>query len=328
MKHLGLSVCVLAGLLMAGCATSVQNRGGSTASMPRDGAAISTQKIGRPYQISGRWYTPARQDNYDATGQASWYGEEFHGRPTANGEIFDMNQMTAAHPTLPIPSYIQVTNLDNGRTAVLRLNDRGPFARNRILDVSKRAAQELGFLNRGVANVRVVYLGPKEHELGRPQTYAATTPSAPAPQAALQPELMTPAGPPPATAPSGVIEVAQMTRVEPAAPANTAPATTGAPVQLGPASVSTSTSVSMPAVTLPESGWFVQAGAFSESARAEAVRTQLGGVGQARIETVSVDGRTLHRVLVGPYPAELAASAARYEVTGAGFREAQLVLRN
>lgn len=120
------------------------------------------QKIGRPYTIAGRTYVPARDDDYDATGISSWYGPNFHGRPTANGEIFDQNLLTAAHTTLPIPSMIEVTNLENGRNIVLRLNDRGPFADDRILDVSRAAAIELGFLQQGLARVRVRYLGPPE----------------------------------------------------------------------------------------------------------------------------------------------------------------------
>jgi len=120
------------------------------------------QKVGRPYVIAGRTYVPERDDDYDETGVSSWYGPNFHGRPTANGEIFDQNALSAAHTTLPIPSMIEVTNLENGRTAVLRLNDRGPFADDRILDVSRAAAVELGFLSQGLTRVRVRYLGPPD----------------------------------------------------------------------------------------------------------------------------------------------------------------------
>lgn len=121
-------------------------------------------KIGRPYQIAGRWYTPHRDDDYTEVGYASWYGPQFHGKPTANGETFDMNQLTAAHRTLPLPSYVRVTNLSNGRTVVLRVNDRGPFANERILDVSRRGAQILGFEQKGVQRVRVEIVDPR----GRP----------------------------------------------------------------------------------------------------------------------------------------------------------------
>lgn len=144
--------------------------GGKLSSKPQ---VINSQKVGRPYKIEGRWYVPARQDNYNQIGTASWYGPNFHGRPTANGEVFDQNALSAAHPTLPLPSYVKVTNLDNGRQAVVRVNDRGPFARDRILDLSKRSAEELGFINQGTARVRVEYLGPKSHELGKPWLYTA-----------------------------------------------------------------------------------------------------------------------------------------------------------
>ncbi|MBI1233225.1 MAG: septal ring lytic transglycosylase RlpA family protein [Alphaproteobacteria bacterium] len=117
-------------------------------------------RVGNPYQINGRTYVPAFDDAYDRTGVASWYGPGFHGRLTASGEVFDENLMTAAHTTLPIPSLVEVTNIENGRTVVVRLNDRGPFADDRIIDLSRAAATELGFIGQGLANVRVRYLGP------------------------------------------------------------------------------------------------------------------------------------------------------------------------
>ena len=129
--------------------------------MPEFGSS-EDQKIGNPYVIAGRTYVPMRDDSYDAVGVSSWYGPNFHGRPTSNGEIFDQNALTAAHTTLPLPSLIEVTNLGNGRRIVLRLNDRGPFADDRILDVSRAAARELGFLGAGLADVRVRYLGPAD----------------------------------------------------------------------------------------------------------------------------------------------------------------------
>ena len=116
--------------------------------------------VGKPYRIAGRWYVPHRDPAYNRTGIASWYGIDFHGRTTANGEIYDINRMTAAHTTLPLPSYVQVTNLENGRSMTLRVNDRGPFVDNRIIDVSARAAAALGFKHAGLARVRVRYLAP------------------------------------------------------------------------------------------------------------------------------------------------------------------------
>ena len=116
-------------------------------------------KLGEPYQIEHVWYFPSYDANYDRTGIASWYGHPFHGRATANGERYDMNDVTAAHPTLPLPSRVRVTNLENGRQLVVRVNDRGPFIDGRLIDVSRRAAQLLGFYRKGLAEVRVEYLG-------------------------------------------------------------------------------------------------------------------------------------------------------------------------
>ena len=127
-----------------------------------DGEAIpkggGVYKVGQPYTINGQTYTPA-EGAYRAEGVASWYGPDFHGRQTANGEVFDMHGISAAHPTLPIPSYARVTNLDNGKSIIVRVNDRGPYARNRIIDVSIGAAQALGFYDDGLAHVRVEYVG-------------------------------------------------------------------------------------------------------------------------------------------------------------------------
>ena len=116
-------------------------------------------KVGNPYQIKGVWYYPKESFDHVETGIASWYGRQFHLKKTANGEIFDMNELTAAHRTLQMPSFVQVTNLENGRSLKLRVNDRGPFAHGRIIDVSRRAAQLLGFERQGTARVRVQILG-------------------------------------------------------------------------------------------------------------------------------------------------------------------------
>jgi len=117
-------------------------------------------RVGSPYVVAGRVYVPQDNLHYRADGVASWYGSDFHGRSTANGEIFDAEGITAAHPTLPLPSYVRVSNLSNGRSLVVRVNDRGPYAGNRIIDVSKRAAYLLGFTVSGTAWVRVEYVGP------------------------------------------------------------------------------------------------------------------------------------------------------------------------
>ena len=123
--------------------------------MPKRGV----YKVGKAYTVAGKTYVPAENPNYDETGTASWYGDGFHGGPTANGEVYDMHLLTAAHKTLPMPSYAYVHNPANGRTIMVRINNRGPFAGNRIIDLSREAARLLDFKSRGLATVRVTYAG-------------------------------------------------------------------------------------------------------------------------------------------------------------------------
>ncbi|TCK28408.1 rare lipoprotein A [Ancylobacter aquaticus] len=119
-----------------------------------------TYRVGKPYVVAGKTYVPTEPTKkYRTEGLASWYGDDFHGRLTANGEVFDMHSIAAAHPTLPMPSYVRVTNLSNNRSMVVRVNDRGPFHGNRVIDVSHRAADMLGFKSNGTARVRVDYIG-------------------------------------------------------------------------------------------------------------------------------------------------------------------------
>lgn len=122
--------------------------------------------VGKPYQVAGRWYEPKEDPDYDRQGVASWYGRRFHGRRTANGEFFDRAALSAAHPTLPLPSYVRVTNLENERSVVVRVNDRGPFSRNRLIDVSEQTADLLGFKRAGMAPVRVQYVAPAKTDGG------------------------------------------------------------------------------------------------------------------------------------------------------------------
>jgi rare lipoprotein A len=118
-----------------------------------------TYRVGKPYSIYGRTYVPAENTSYRVEGIASWYGRDFHGRLTANGEVYDMHSISAAHTTLPMPSYVRVTNLDNGRSIIVRVNDRGPYHRNRVIDLSIGTAKALDFYSRGIARVRVEYVG-------------------------------------------------------------------------------------------------------------------------------------------------------------------------
>ncbi|MDF2998335.1 MAG: rare lipoprotein [Xanthobacteraceae bacterium] len=124
--------------------------------VPKGGGAY---RVGKPYQVAGRTYVPQENTRYRSEGVASWYGDDFHGRLTANGEVFDMESIAAAHPTLPMPSYVRVTNLDNRKSMIVRVNDRGPYHSDRVIDVSQRAADLLGFKGRGTARVRVEYVG-------------------------------------------------------------------------------------------------------------------------------------------------------------------------
>jgi len=142
-----------------------------------------TYRVGDPYAINGRTYTPREEPTYSAEGVASWYGDKFHGRLTANGEIFDTNALSAAHPTLPLPSYVRVTNLQNHRSLIVRLNDRGPYHDGRLIDVSVRTAKLLGFYDQGIAPVRVEYIGLAELDGSDDKSLAGTlrdnNPSAP-----------------------------------------------------------------------------------------------------------------------------------------------------
>lgn len=157
------------------------------------------QKVGNPYVVAGERYVPRRDDDYDEIGIGSWYGPNFHGRPTANGEVFDQHQMTAAHTTLPIPSIAEVTNLENGRSVIVRINDRGPFVDDRIIDLSRAAAEELDYRSRGLARVRVRYLGPAHAGAQPPaRTHSSTgepAPAVPAPAPAPVPVHVATAAP-------------------------------------------------------------------------------------------------------------------------------------
>jgi rare lipoprotein A len=130
--------------------------GGHIKRLPRGGGR---DMVGKPYKIRGKWYHPREDPNYKANGTASWYGDAFHGRLTANGEIYDMNNLTGAHPTMPLPSYARVTNRKNGKSVIVRVNDRGPYASDRLVDLSKRAAQLLDYTQSGTAQVRLEYIG-------------------------------------------------------------------------------------------------------------------------------------------------------------------------
>ena len=240
-------------------------------------------KIGQPYQIDNVWYYPQEQPTYDETGIASWYGPNFYGRQTANGEIYDGNQFTAAHKTLPMPVNVRVTNLENGRSIVVRVNDRGPFAHGRIIDLSRRAAEALNMVQQGTARVRVTYLGRADlNGAGpaddTPAEIANALPARPAGQvdsAALDvlPGALT--APPPKPAPSVPVPAApaQLVSTEP----------TGRVEQ-----------VPVPAATR----LYVQVGAFSNITNARRLMNSLSG--DLMISTIQRNGQTLYRVRTAP----------------------------
>jgi rare lipoprotein A len=165
---------------------------------------LETERVGPPYEAEGRWYVPTPEPGYAEEGVASWYGNEFQGRPTASGDVFDQEAITAAHPTLPIPSLVQVTNLENGREIIVRVNDRGPFVDERLIDLSRAGARALGFEAAGRARVHVRYLGPAPRRVEGASAPAAVSAgrieAAPLPPTPVSPSVSAP--PPPAAAPA------------------------------------------------------------------------------------------------------------------------------
>lgn len=153
-----LVLALLASASLAACATSRPSRTVDNRPAAKPGARVPGTM--RPYQVKGVWYKPREQPDYNEVGLASWYGQQFHNRQTANGEMFDMWVVSAAHKTLPLPSIVEVTNLDNGKKIKVRVNDRGPFVSGRIIDMSRAGADALGFSGKGTARVRVRYIGP------------------------------------------------------------------------------------------------------------------------------------------------------------------------
>lgn len=166
---------------------------------------LERERVGPPYQANGVWYVPTPEPGYSETGIASWYGPNFHGQRAANGEVFDETALTAAHPTLPLSSLVQVTNLENGREVIVRVTDRGPFVDGRLIDLSRGAAQVLGFEGQGRARVHVRYLGPAPRRVGgdgQPIAEGAPLVAPPAPEG---PRVLTPEAVTVAAAPAPVL---------------------------------------------------------------------------------------------------------------------------
>ena len=303
-----IALVALAGASLAACATPQYATRGPTGAAPTT-AGPKGYKIGQPYQVAGIWYVPKEQPDYDQTGIASWYGEAFHMKATADGEIFDMNQFSAAHTTLPLPSIVEVTNLDNGKKLRVRVNDRGPFVDNRIIDLSRAAAAELGYDRKGLARVRVKYIGPAP--LGGPDAgvrYADTRPTTAAPMVA---DSALPTAVPRA-------ESIQVATLAPPAPVSSAPLAPLTGSALGGPTAAART---------PQSAqvFRIQAGSFSSQDNAQRAAAQLSTTGTATIEPIQRGGTTLYRVML-PGPADEAeAYALRDKVASIGFADARVM---
>jgi len=309
-----LAVVLLGGASLAACAT-VEPRYPSHVTRPSaPPLAEGSQKIGKPYQVGGIWYVPREQPGYDEKGIASWYGDAFHMKATANGEVFDMNAVSAAHTTLPLPSLVEVTNLDNGRRLVVRVNDRGPFVGDRIIDLSHEAARQLGYDRQGLARVRVRYVGPAPllgPDAGVRYARAAPAPSPP-PAAQFPATLIAPAEP--------VLAASLAPPLEPVT-ATLLPPLTTTPTSAPPPVAAATTPVPAPA----GSSLRIQAAAYASEISAQRAVSQLSAAGLASIEPVVRDGTTLYRVVL-PAPAdEDAAYALRDRVAEFGFADARVV---
>lgn len=316
------------GLLLGGCgafgfasskANAEQPRPVKTVNIPEP--RLEIVKIGEPYEEGGQKITPSDQVNYDEVGYASWYGDEVRGNKTSNGEVFDPQAITAAHPTLPMPSYVEVTNLDNGRTILVRINDRGPFAKNRIIDLSAGAAQQLGVVNQGQFPVRVRRTNPPEFERrklqagGRAAERLSTPPSL---LVALRRNL--------STNTSNIKINENPTKPKPIAqvPKNVAPPagvdfdTAGgiAPVLVDKRPVAKPAIVATPQIAPSTGEYYIQIGAFASQPRAQALAKQAGA-------SVIAAG-PVWRVRTGPYASENTARAALGAIIAKGYRGARV----
>lgn len=305
---IALGLCAAA-LALAGCA------GGPPAAPAGGGAgAGAIYKVGTPYQINGTWYYPAEDWSYEETGIASWYGEAFHGKYTANGEVFDLNALTAAHRTLPMPCVVEVTNLDNGRQIRLRVNDRGPYARNRIIDVSRRAAQLLGFEGMGTAKVRVKILVPESIQVASLAGHNGGAPelAGPVPQAVPVTPVAAVALPPPPGTRYASAQPQQSTL--PAPPPRSPPPAVAPPL---PDKVTT--------VAVKSSQIYIQAGAFARPDNAVRMKTLLDKLGTVKVTSTRANGIDLYRVRIGPVKSVDEADALLNRITGTA-PEAKIVV--
>jgi rare lipoprotein A len=315
----GSAVAALGCAGLAACATPLPTRLPPTAQAarpysgpPAPGSTSGLRGTEKPYQIRGTWYYPKADPDYDERGVGSWYGEQFHNRRTANGEIFDMDVPSAAHKTLPLPSIVEVTNLDNGRKLRVRVNDRGPFVDGRIIDLSKAAAEQLGYGRAGVARVRVRYVGPAgKTPFDQPRMIA----SAPPPEPRAEPRY----APPPKTR-------VYATGLPPARAAYDAPPPPKAPdADYLPSAAPVVPAEPAPVLASAGGAYRVQAGSFANRDNAERAVAQLGGAGETSIESIQRAQGMLYRVVVEAGPDEAEAFGVRDRVAALGFSDATVL---
>lgn len=302
-------------LALVGCA-------GTPEKSSSPGSGKGYYKVGNAYQIKGVWYYPQVDYSYDQTGIASWYGPGFHAKMTANGETYDQDDMTAAHRTLPMPSIVRVTNLDNGRSIVVRINDRGPYAHGRIIDMSRRGAQLLGFQNNGTAKVRVQVLADESRAV------------AAAAQRGERTSVASVDVPTVTAAPRGQVDVSGAPRRQPVTGSAIVGGVVGAPI--APPMTVAGAEVDgrfMPAPVVsqrPTGGRddiYIQVGAFGSQDNVARVRGILSGLGQnAQVSSVRSGGLTLHRVRVGPIQDVDRADALLENIIQSGMPDARIVV--
>jgi len=322
---LGFGGMILSAICLAGCAETTLVTNGSKL-VTEDQNGIPPYKLGKPYQIEGAWYYPKVDYDYSETGIASWYGPDFHGKSTANGEIFDQNALTAAHKTLPMPTIVRVTNLENGRSIEVRINDRGPFKNNRVIDLTRRGAQLLGFEGQGTARVKVQVM--KEDSIllankvgGAQLAYAG------------EPEPLA-GGPKPTAAPAGTVVTQKLPAGQSApAPATTAQTQTSNSVVGLPKPSAAQAAASIPSLNgsvsyqpVKPTNIFIQAGAFLQQSNALKLTQQLASMGQTRVTQARVGTQTFYRVRLGPIPKIEDADALLQKVIGTGQPDARIVV--
>lgn len=282
---------------------------------PAPGSTKGLRGTEKPYEIKGIWYYPKADPDYDEKGVGSWYGEQFHNRRTANGEIFDMDLPSAAHKTLPLPSIVEVTNLDNGRKMRVRVNDRGPFVGDRVIDLSKAAAEQLGYGRAGIAHVRVRYIGPagKATPFEQRRMIASAAPSFPRDEP-----------PPPTRTYAGGLPPAQAAYGPPPPPKAADPDFASYNSPTPAAQAPTAQAYERPPLATA-SAYRVQAGSFSSLDNAQRAAARLSDAGQASVEPIQRSQGVLYRVVVNAGPDEAQAFGIRDRVASLGFSDATVL---